>query len=358
MRKLALLTALVSSSLSWTACSADPSASSSASSSGSSVGEVAILNVSFDATRELYDDVNAAFSKKWRADTGQSVTVRQSHGGSGKQARAVLDGLEADVVTLALSGDVDVLARAGVVGADWQKRLPNAASAFSSTIVFVVRTGNPKGIRGWDDLVTPGVAVITPNPKTSGAARLAYLAAWDHARRAQTTATTTTTTDAEKDAAATAFVDKLYENVPVLDTGARAATTTFAERGLGDVLLSWESDALFLLAKHATGFEVVTPSASIEAALPVAVVDTVVDRRGTRAVAEAYVQFLASDEGQEIAARHHYRARAPAVVARHPLPALALRSVADIAGSWSDAQQRHFDDGGIFDVVTTSDRAP
>ncbi len=351
MRRIAHPLAVALAALvSFPACSdraADRASGAAPGSAGAT--EVALLNISFDATRELYDDVNAAFVKKWRADTGQCVTVRQSHGASGKQARAVLDGLAADVVTLGLSGDVDALAQKGqLLSTDWQKRLPHNSSPFASTIVFVVRAGNPKGIAGWDDLVKDGVVVITPNPKTSGAARLAYLAAWDHARQ-----------KAGSDDDAKAFVGKLYQHVPVLDTGARAATTTFAERGLGDVLLSWESDALFLLAHHPRtssdpGFALVMPATSIAADLPVAVVDENVDKHGTRAVAEAYVQFLYSDEAQEIGARHHYRVRSPEVAARHPLPAIALRSVSDIAGSWSQAQKRHFDDGGVFDSVFTN----
>src|SRR5512133_138299 len=252
---------------------------------------VTVLNVSYDPTRELYETVNGAFAKAWKEKTGQTVTVKQSHGGSGKQARAVIDGLEADVVTLALAYDVDAVAKAGLIAPDWQKRLPQNASPYTSTIVFLVRRGNPKGVRGWDDLVKPGLQVITPNPKTSGGARWNYLAAWAHAR----------SKPGGDDAKAKEFVRALYRNVPVLDSGARGSTTTFVERGIGDVLLAWENEAFLAVEKLGKGdLEIVVPSRSILAEPPVAVVDRIVDRRGTRAVAQAYLEFLYSPEGQEI----------------------------------------------------------
>ncbi len=302
--------------------------------------EATILNVSYDPTRELYEEVNARFAADWKAKTGQALTVQQSHGGSGKQARSVIDGLDADVVTLGLAYDVDAIARAGLVAADWQKRLPDRAAPYTSTIVFLVRKGNPKGIHDWEDLARDGVAVIAANPKTSGGARWAYLAAWGHARRAA----------GGDDAAARAFVTRLYRNVPVLDSGARGATTTFVERGIGDVLLSWENEALLAVDKLGPDrFEVVVPKDSILAEPPVAVVDKVVDRRGTRAIAEAYLAFLYSDAGQEIAARHFYRPRAAALAAK--FPKLDLFTVDDVAGGWDAAQKTHFADGGLFDAI-------
>jgi sulfate/thiosulfate-binding protein len=305
---------------------------------------VTILNVSYDPTRELYEAVNASFARAWRARTGQTVMVKQSHGGSGKQARAVIDGLEADVVTLALAYDVDAVARAGLVAPGWQKRLPHGAAPYTSTVVFLVRKGNPKAIRDWDDLVRPGVQVITPNPKTSGGARWNYLAAWAHGLRRS----------GGDEARAAEFVRALYRNVPVLDSGARGATTTFVERGLGDVLLAWENEALLAVERLGPGkLEVVVPPRSILAEPPVAVVDRVVDRRGTRAVAEAYLQFLYSDAAQEIAARHHYRPVDPRAAARAGVrfPALELVTVDALAGGWERAQARHFADGGLFDRI-------
>jgi sulfate transport system substrate-binding protein len=306
--------------------------------------EVTLLNVSYDPTRELYEDVNAAFARQWKARTGQVVTVRQSHGGSGKQARAVLDGLEADVVTLALAYDVDALAKGGLVQAGWQRRLPDNASPYTSTIVFLVRKGNPKGIKDWDDLVKPGLQVITPNPKTSGGARWNYLAAWAFAERKFR----------GDGAQVQAFMKALYGNVPVLDSGARGATTTFVERGIGDVLLAWENEAFLAVSQLAKGeFEIVAPGLSVLAEPPVAVVDAVVERHGTRAVAEAYLQFLYTEEGQELAAKHHYRPRNPAVAARHAadFPALELVTVDGAFGGWSRAQATHFADGGTFDQI-------
>ena len=305
---------------------------------------VKILNVSYDPTRELYEAVNAAFAKEWKAKTGQEVTVQQSHGGSGKQARAVLDGLEADVVTLALAYDVDAIARGGLVKPGWQERLPHRATPYSSTIVFLVRKGNPKGIRGWDDLVKPGVQVITPNPKTSGGARWNYLAAWAHALAKP----------GAGEADARAFVKALFANVPVLDSGARGSTTTFVERRLGDVLLAWENEAFLAVERLGKGqLEVVVPASSILAEPPVALVDSVVDRRGTRAVAEAYLQFLYADEVQELAARAGYRPRSPEVAKRHEarFPKLKLATIDEDFGGWNAAQAKHFAEGGVFDQI-------
>jgi sulfate transport system substrate-binding protein len=305
--------------------------------------EVTLLNVSYDPTRELYDRVNAAFAADWRARTGQTVTVHMSHGGSGKQARSVIDGLDADVVTLAVAGDLDAIARAGRLDPGWRGRLPEHAAPYTSTIVLVVRAGNPKKIRGWDDVIRPDVVVIAPNPKTSGGARWAYLAAWGHALRA----------GGGDEGRARAFVTALYRHVPVLDSGARGATTTFAERGIGDVLLAWENEALLARAKlGADRVEVVVPADSILAEPPVAVVDSVVERHGNRAVAEAYLRFLYTPAGQELIARSFYRPRDPAVAARHPeLPALTLFTIEEIAGDWARAQAVHFADGGLFDEI-------
>jgi sulfate transport system substrate-binding protein len=306
-------------------------------------GEVRLLNVSYDPTRELYEAVNAAFAKQWKAKTGQEVAVKQSHGGSGKQARSVVDGLEADVVTLALAYDVDAVAKAGLLPADWQRRLPQNASPYTSTIVFLVRKGNPKGIRGWDDLVKPGVAVITPNPKTSGGARWNYLAAWAHAKE-----------KGGDDAKAREFVRALYRNVPVLDSGARGSTTTFVERGLGDVLLAWENEAFLAVEQLGKGrFEIVVPPVSILAEPPVAVVEKNAERHGTRAVAQAYLEFLYGPEGQELAARHFYRPRDAKVLASQGarFPTLRLVTVDQAFGGWQKAQAIHFADGGIFDQI-------
>jgi sulfate transport system substrate-binding protein len=304
---------------------------------------VTLLNVSYDPTRELYRDLNAAFARHWKAGTGETVTIRQSHGGSGKQARSVIDGLEADVVTLALAFDIDEIARVSQrIVPDWQAKLPRSSVAYTSTIVFLVRKGNPKAIRDWDDLVNPGVAVITPNPKTSGGARWNYLAAWGYAERKG------------GPAAAREFVRKLFANVPVLDSGARGATTTFAERGLGDALIIWENEAY--LAVQALGpdkVEIVVPSVSIVTEPPVAIVDKVVDKRGTRNVALAYVAFLYSPEGQEIAARNHYRPTLEAVAAKHrgEFAAVELFPLSRYFGDWQAAQRTHFADGGTFDQI-------
>ncbi|WP_126402208.1 sulfate ABC transporter substrate-binding protein [Blastochloris tepida] len=307
--------------------------------------EVAITNVSYDPTRELYKAINEAFAKDWLARTGQRVTIRTSHGGSGRQARTVIDGLQADVVTLALAGDIDAIAqRAKLLPADWQARLPNNSSPYTSTIVFVVRKGNPKGIRDWDDLARPGVAVITPNPKTSGGARWNYLAAWAFEL------------DRTKDPAkAKAFVEAIYLNVPVLDTGARGSTTTFVQRGIGDVFISWENEAHLALAEFgADRFDIVYPSLSILAEPPVALVDAVVDRRGTREVAEAYLEFLYSAQAQRIIAANFYRPSKPEAADPDDLkrfPDLRLVTIDAVFGGWAKAQAEHFADGGVFDRI-------
>ena len=311
---------------------------------GRAAGAVALLNASYDPTRELYEAFNAAFARHWQARTGQAVTVRQSHGGSGKQARSVLDGLEADVVTLALACDVDALARGGLIRPDWQGRLPDNAAPYTSTIVFLVRKGNPRGIRDWDDLVKPGVQVITPNPKTSGGARWNYLAAWAHGLRKFK----------GDEAQVMGFVKALYANVAVLDSGARGSTTTFVERGIGDVLLAWENEAFLAVERLGHGdLEIVVPRLSILAEPPVAVVDAVADRHGTRAVAEAYLRFLSSEEGQEIAARNHYRPRNATVAARYAatFAKVELVTVDAAFGGWGKAQPIHFGDGGLFDQL-------
>ena len=304
-----------------------------------------LLNVSYDPTRELYQEINAAFARHWQSKHGQAVTINQSHGGSGKQARGVIDGLAADVVTLALAYDVDALHSIGkLIPANWQSRLPSNSAPYTSTIVFLVRKGNPKKIRDWDDLVRPGVSVITPNPKTSGGARWNYLAAWAYASKKF----------GNDESKVKAFVTDLYRNVPVLDSGARGSTTTFAQRGIGDVFISWENEALLAREKlGASTFEVVLPSLSILAEPSVAVVDKVVDKRGTRAVAQAYLEFLYTPEGQEIAARHHYRPRDEAVAKKHAwkFPALNLVTIDGAFGGWAKAQKRHFDDGGVFDQI-------
>jgi sulfate/thiosulfate-binding protein len=308
-------------------------------------GSLTLLNVSYDPTRELYEELNTAFAKHWEAKTGTKLSLQQSHGGSGKQARAVIDGLEADIVTLALAYDVDMLHdKAALIPKDWQSRLPHNSSPYTSTIVFVVRKGNPKGIRDWEDLTRPGVAVITPNPKTSGGARWNYLAAWGHALREE----------GGNETKAREFVASLYRNVPVLDSGARGATTTFAERGLGDVLIAWENEA-FLLTQEVgqDRFEIIVPSESILAEPPVTVVDKNVDKRGTRAVAEAWLQHLYSEEGQEIAAKHHYRPRSATVAAKYggKFPTVRLFTIDEVFGGWRQAQRAHFDDGGVFDLI-------
>lgn len=307
--------------------------------------EVTLLNVSYDPTRELYAEVNAAFAKNWQAQTTDQLTIRQSHGGSGKQARSVIDGLAADVVTLALAYDVEALHLNGkLIPADWQKRLPNNASPYTSTIVFLVRKGNPKGVKDWNDLIKPDVGIVTPNPKTSGGARWNYLAAWAYALRQP----------GGNDAKAQEFVRALFKNVKVLDSGARGALTSFTERGIGDVFLSWENEAFLALKElGADKFEIVVPSLSILAEPPVSVVDRVVDKRGTRKVAEAYLQFLYSKEGQELAAKHFYRPRDKEVATKHAdtFKKVELITIDDVFGGWTKAQATHFKDGGVFDQI-------
>jgi len=309
------------------------------------VGPITLLNVSYDPTRELYEDYNAAFARYWKSKTGQQLRIDQSHGGSGKQARSVIEGLAADVVTLALAADIDAIASGGkLLPLNWQSLLPDNSSPYTSTIVFLVRKGNPKAIHDWGDLVRAGVAVITPNPKTSGGARWNYLAAWAWARAQP----------GGSDASAREFVGRLYRNVPVLDTGARGATTTFVQRGLGDVLLAWENEALLAVREvGADGLEIVVPSVSVLAEPPVAVVDKVALHHGTREVARAYLSYLYSQEGQEIIARHYYRPRDKEVAARYAgrFPALKLATIADFGG-WASAQATHFSDGGVFDQIS------
>jgi sulfate/thiosulfate transport system substrate-binding protein len=323
--------------------------------------EIELLNVSYDPTRELFVEINEVFAKQWKEKTGQGVKIKQSHAGSGKQARAVIDGLQADVVTLALAYDVDSIAERGkLIAPDWQKRLSANSAPYTSTIAFLVRKGNPKGIHDWADLVKPGVKVITPNPKTSGAARWNYLAAWGFvlkrelgdlaaARRPEKSAEL-----AAAETKARAFLAALFKNVPVLDSGARGATTTFANRGIGDVLINWENEILLAAKEMGDGFEMVTPPSSIRAEPAVSVVDKNVDKHGTRAAAEAYLQFLYSDEGQAIGVKHHYRPQpgAPASARRESdFPKLDLFTLEDVAGSWRAAQKTHFDDGGVFDQI-------
>jgi len=307
--------------------------------------QVSLLNVSYDPTRELYVEFNQAFAKHWKVKTGQDVTVKQSHGGSGKQARSIIDGLDADVATLALAGDTDALHDNGkLIPADWQKRLPHNSSPYTSTIILVVREGNPKGIKDWDDLVKPGIKVITPNPKTSGGARWNYLAAWEFAKR-----------KFGNEAKAKEFVKKLYENVPVLDTGARGSTITFAQRNQGDVLIAWENEAYLLDKEFSAKLDVVYPSLSILAEPAVTIVDKNVDKKGSRAVAQAYLEYLYSDEGQDIAGKNFYRpisAKAQAKYARQ-FPKLNLVTIDQAFGGWSKASQAHFADGASFDQIYT-----
>jgi sulfate transport system substrate-binding protein len=306
--------------------------------------EVTLLNVSYDPTRELYIDLNKAFAESWKKKTGNDVKINQSHGGSGRQARAVIDGLAADVVTLALAGDIDQIANQGkLLPQNWEERLPNNSAPYTSTIVFLVRKGNPKRIKDWGDLVKPGIAVITPNPKTSGGARWNYLAGWAWAKKQP----------GGSDETAKDFIRKLYKNVPVLDTGARGSTTTFVQRGIGDVALSWENEAWLAIKELGPDkVEIVIPSISILAEPSVSVVDKVVLRRGTRAVAEEYLKFLYTPEGQEIAARNYYRPRNPEVAAKHQelFPKLELVTIKDFGG-WGKAQKEHFGDGGVFDQI-------
>jgi sulfate/thiosulfate-binding protein len=310
--------------------------------------QVKLLNVSYDPTRELYQDFNAAFSKSWLAKTKQTVTIQQSHGGSGKQARSVIDGLEADVVTLALAYDVDAIAKAGLLPANWQTRLPHNSAPYTSTIVFLVRKGNPKKILDWADLARPGISIITPNPKTSGGARWNYLAAWGWAAKKY-----------GSDAKAKEFVAKLYKNVPILDTGARGSTITFVERGIGDVLLAWENEALLAVKEMGAGkFEIVAPSVSILAEPPVAVVDRVANKHKTAGVARAYLEYLYTPKGQEIAARHYFRPILTGVAAKYAaqFPKIQMFTIDQTFGGWVKAQPTHFADGGVFDQISTAGR--
>ncbi len=308
-------------------------------------GDVTLLNVSYDPTREFYQAYNEAFAAYWKKETGEDIIIEASHGGSGKQARAVIDGLEADVVTLALAYDIDQIAEhGGLIAPVWQKRLPHNSAPYTSTIVFLVRKGNPKGIRDWPDLVKDGIQVITPNPKTSGGARWNYLAAWGYALKQP----------GGNETKAKEFVGKLFKNVPVLDTGARGSTTTFVQRGIGDVLIAWENEALLAIKElGADKVEMVVPSLSILAEPPVAVVDAVVDDKGTRKQAEAYLNYLYSPEAQELAARNFYRPTDPKVAAAHQkdFPKIATFSLGALFGSWKEAQQKHFSDGGQFDQI-------
>ena len=308
---------------------------------------VSLLNVSYDPTRELFQDYNKAFAEHWKKTAGDNAKIKQSHGGSGKQARAVIDGLGADVVTLALAYDIDEIAQRGLIAKDWQQRLPHNSAPSTSTIVFLVRKGNPKGIRDWNDLAKPGIGVITPNPKTSGGARWNYLAAWGYALKQP----------GGSEKSAQEFLGRVYRNVPVLDSGARGSTTTFVERGIGDVLITWENEALLAIKELGPDkVEVIMPSLSILAEPPVAVVDKVVDRRGTRKTAEAYLNYLYSEEGQEIAAKNYYRPTHEKVAKKYAsqFPKLKLLTIDEVAGGWAKAQKTHFADCGLFDQIYTA----
>jgi sulfate/thiosulfate transport system substrate-binding protein len=317
---------------------------------GASAKDIKLLNVSYDPTRELYQEYNAAFATYWKQKSGDTVMIQQSHGGSGKQGRAVIDGLQADVVTLALAYDIDAIAERGkLLPADWQKRLPNNSSPYTSTIIFLVRKGNPKGIKDWDDLTRDGVAVVTPNPKTSGGARWNYLAAWGYALKKF----------GNDEAKTRDFVARIFKNTPVLDTGARGATTTFVQRGIGDVLISWENEA-FLAVKEfgADKFEIIAPSVSILAEPPVAVVDKMAKRKGNEAVAKAYLEYLYSERGQEIAGKNFYRPRSEAVAAKYAnvFPKVELFTIDQVFGGWQKAQKTHFNDGGVFEQIQRQNR--
>jgi sulfate transport system substrate-binding protein len=311
---------------------------------GNASADRTLLNVSYDPTRELYQEFNAAFAKHWETKTGQKIAVKQSHGGSGKQARSVIDGLDADVVTLALANDINEIAeKAKLIPGDWQKRLPHNSTPYTSTIVLLVRKGNPKNIKDWNDLAKPGISVITPNPKTSGGARWNYLAAWEYGKRSY-----------GNDAKAKEFVTRIYRNVPVLDSGARGSTTTFVERGIGDVFISWENEAFLAIKELGVGkFEIVAPSISILAEPPVTVIDKVVDRKGTRDIAEAYLKYLYSEQGQEIAAKNFYRPTDSKIAAKYAerFPAIKLFNIDDAFGGWKNAHKLHFADGGTFDQI-------
>ena len=355
-----LSVALIASTLVVSACARDQA------SDDGSAQAVTLLNVSYDPTRELYQEVNAVFRQHWRETTGQELTIRMSHGGAGKQARAVIDGLEADVVTLALAYDIDAIhEHSGLIPADWQSRLPHNSCPYTSTIVFLVREGNPKGIRDWGDLTKPGVEVVTPNPKTSGGARWNYLAAWGWAL-ARELGGIDALADPESasgfaaaDERARAFVAEIYRHVPVLDTGARGSTNTFVQNGIGDVLLAWENEALLAVAELGPDqFDIVVPSVSILAEPPVTVVDEVAKRHGTLEVAQAYLEFLYTETGQEMAARHHYRPRMEKVARRFAgeFPDVPTFTVDEVFGGWQAAQTRHFGDGGVFDQIYTEGR--
>ncbi|MFC4597014.1 sulfate ABC transporter substrate-binding protein [Cohnella hongkongensis] len=331
---------------------ASPSGSAASESAGASSSEAAgeekpkdieLLNVSYDPTRELYEEFNASFAEYWKEKTGGKITIKQSHGGSGKQARSVIDGLEADVVTLALGFDIDALIEPGLLNADWQRTFEQNSTPYTSTIVFLVRKGNPKGIQDWDDLIQEGVQVITPNPKTSGGARWNYLAAWGYATR----------TLGYDEAQTLDFLKKLFKNVPVLDTGARGSTTTFVEKGIGDVLLAWENEAYLALKEFGDHYEIVTPSLSILAEPPVAIVDKNVDKKGTREAATEYLQYLYTEQGQEIAAKNFYRPRLQSVADRYKdqFGELNLLTIDEDFGGWNEAQAKHFSDGGTFDQI-------
>ena len=313
--------------------------------SGAAHADVTLLNVSYDPTRELYQEFNAAFAKHWQEKTGEKVAIKQSHGGSGKQARSVIDGLEADVVTLALAYDIDEISeKAGLLPKNWQSRLPRNSSPYTSTVVFLVRKGNPKGIKDWDDLVRPGVSVVIPNPKTSGVARWGYLAAWGYALKKS----------GGDEAKAKEFISKFYRNVPVLDSGARGSTTTFVQRGIGDVLINWENEALLAVKELGREkFEIVVPSVSILAEPPVTVVEKVAKKKKTSAVAKAYLEYLYTPEGQEIAAKHYYRPHLASVSAKYgkQYPKVNLFTVDEVFGGWQKAQKKHFADGGVYDQI-------
>jgi len=314
--------------------------------SGSAIAQTTLLNVSYDPTRELYQEFNKTFAAHWKKKTGEDITIKQSHGGSGKQARAVIDGLQADVVTLALAGDVDAVSSTGLFPKNWQKRLPHNASPYTSTIVFLVRKGNPKNIKDWSDLVRPGIDVITPNPKTSGGARWNYLAAWAYALQQP----------GGNDATAREFVKRIYKNTKVLDSGARGSTTTFVERGIGDVLIAWENEAYLAIKELGPEkFEIVTPSISILAEPPVSVVDKVVNKRGTRKQAEAYLQYLYSPEGQEIAAKNYYRPRDKKIAVKYAkqFAPVKLVTIDKVFGGWTKAHEKHFANGAIYDQFST-----
>ncbi|MCE5186380.1 MAG: sulfate ABC transporter substrate-binding protein [Planctomycetaceae bacterium] len=317
--------------------------------------DITLLNVSYDPTRELYQDINTEFAAQWKAKTGDTVTIQQSHGGSGKQARSVIDGLEADVVTLALAYDIDAIAKnSGLLPADWQKRLPDNSAPYTSTIVFLVRNGNPKRIKDWNDLTKEGLSIITPNPKTSGGARWNYLAAWAFALEQYKQQHPDENESGKADAYARQFLSKIFKNVPVLDSGARGSTTTFVQRGIGDVFLSWENEAFLAIQEFGKDkFEIVIPSLSILAEPSVALVDKVVERHGTRQVAQAYLEFLYSEKGQDIAARHFYRPRLDSIRQKYAaqFPQIKLFTIDEVFGGWEKAQQTHFNDDGVFDQI-------